>query len=202
MLTEIYQRINAYKSFDHTEEIAKRQTLRFIKSHPNSLERSCLPGHLTGSAWLVAPDRRSTVLIHHKKLNRWLQPGGHADSNGNLFQVALDEASEERGLDLSIFIPVTNLIFDIDVHKIPKRGAEPAHTHYDIRYIFQIPEINLPGNDESYKVRFVPFDEVKEFNNTASIERMVLKPNINFRMLEQGRAHCKQKSLKKNISTI
>ena len=81
-----------------------------------------------------------------------------------LFQVALDEASEETGLDLSIFRPVTNLLFDIDVNKIPKRGAEPAHTLYDIRYIFQIPEINLPSNDESYKVLFVPFDEVKEFN--------------------------------------
>ena len=180
MLTEIYQRISAHKSFDHTEEIPNRQTFRFIESHPNNLERSCLLGHLTGSAWLVAPDRRSTVLIHHKKLKRWLQPGGHADGNGNLFQVALYEASEETGLDLSIFIPVTNLIFDIDVHKIPKRGAEPAHTHYDIRYIFQVPEINLPGNDESYKVRFVPFDEVKEFNNTASIERMMLKTKYQF----------------------
>ena len=110
MLTEIYQRINAYKSFDHTEEIAKRQTLRFIKAHPKSLERSCLLGNLTGSAWLVTPDRRSTVLLHHKKLNRWLQPGGHADGNGNLFEVALHEASEETGLDLFIFISVTNLI--------------------------------------------------------------------------------------------
>ena len=70
MLTEIYQRINAYKSFDHTEEIAKRQTLKCIETHPNSLERSFLLGHLTGSAWLVTPDRRSTVLLHHKKLNR------------------------------------------------------------------------------------------------------------------------------------
>ena len=52
--------------------------------------------------------------------------------------------------------------------------------HYDIRYIFQIPEINLPGNDESYKVRFVPFDELKEFNNAASIERMVLKTKYQF----------------------
>ena len=110
-------------------------TLRFIEAHPNSLERSCLLGHLTGSAWLVTPDRRSTVLLHHKKLNRWLQPGGHADGNGNLFEVALHEASEETGLDLFIFIPVTNLIFDIDVQKIPERGAELAHTHYDIRYI-------------------------------------------------------------------
>ena len=110
MLTEIYQRINAYKSFDHTEEIAKRLTLRFIEAHPNSLERSCLLGHLTGSAWLVTPDRRSTVLLHHKKLNRWLQPDGHTDGNGNLFEVALHEASEETGLDLFIFISVTNLI--------------------------------------------------------------------------------------------
>ena len=180
MLTEIYQRISAHKSLGHTEEIAKLQTLRFIESHPNSLERSCLLGHLNGSAWLVAPDCRLTVIIHHKKLNQSLQPGGHADGNGNLFQVALDEASEETGLDLSIFTPVTNLVFDIDVHKIPKRGAEPAHTLYDIRYIFQIPEINLPSNDESYKVLFVPFDEVKEFNNTASIERMALKTKYQF----------------------
>ena len=86
MLTEIYQRISAHKSHDHTEEIAKLQTLRFIESHPNSLERSCLLGHLTGSAWLVAPDCRSTVIIYHKKLNRWLQPGGHADGIGNYFK--------------------------------------------------------------------------------------------------------------------
>ena len=109
MLTEIYQRINAYKSFDHTEEIAKRQALRFIETHPNSLERSFLLGHLTGSAWLVTPDRRSTVLLHHKKLNLWLHPGGHADGNGNLFEVTLHYASEETGLDLFIFIPVANL---------------------------------------------------------------------------------------------
>ena len=64
MLTEIYQRINAYKSFDHTEEIAKRQTLKCIETHPNSLERSFLLGHLIGSAWLVTRDRRSTVLIN------------------------------------------------------------------------------------------------------------------------------------------
>ena len=180
MLTEIYQRISTHKSFDHTEEIAKRQTLRFIESHPNSLERSCLPGHLTGSAWLVAPDRRSTVLIHHKKLNRWLQPGGHADGNGNLFQVALDEASEETGLDLFTFIPVANLILDIDVQKIPERGAELAQTHYTIRYIFQIPEINLSGNAESCEARFIPINGVMQYNNTASAERMTLKTKCQF----------------------
>ena len=180
MLREIDLSIHAHRSFNRTEDIAKCQALRFIEAHPNSLERSCLLGHLTSSAWLVTPDRRSTVLAHHKKLNRWLQPGGHADGNGNLFEVALDEASEETGLSLSIFTPVTSLIFDIDVHKIPKRGAEPAHMHYDIRYIFQIPEINLPGNNESYEALFVPIDKVKELNNTASVERMVLKTKYQF----------------------
>ena len=155
-------------------------TLRFIEAHPNSLERSCLLGHLTGSAWLVTPDRRSTVLLHHKKLNRWLHPGGHTDGNGNLFEVALHEESEETGLYLFIFILFTNLIFDIDIQKIPERGAELTHTHYDIRYIFQIPEINLPGNAESCKVRFVPINGVMQYNNTASAERMTLKTKCQF----------------------
>ena len=52
--------------------------------------------------------------------------------------------------------------------------------HYDIRYIFQIPEINLPGNNESYEALFVPIDKVKELNNTASVERMVLKTKYQF----------------------
>ena len=93
MLTEIYQRISVNKSFDNAKEIARLQTLRFMEAHPKSLERGCLVGHLTGSAWLVKPDRRSTAPLHHKKLNRWLQPDGHADGNGNLFEVALHEAS-------------------------------------------------------------------------------------------------------------
>ncbi|NCF46894.1 MAG: NUDIX domain-containing protein [Alphaproteobacteria bacterium] len=128
----------------------------------------------------MTPDRRSTVLVHHKKLNRWLQPGGHADGNGNLFEVALHEAFEETGLDLPIFTPVNSLIFDIDVQTIPKHGAKPAHMHYDIRYIFQLPDINLPGNDQSCEVLFVPIEEVKEFNNTASVERMALKTKYQF----------------------
>ena len=98
MLRKIDLSIRAHRSFNRTEDIAKFQALRFIEAHPNSLERTCLLAHLTGSAWLVTPDRRSTVLVHHKKLNRWLQPGGHADGNGNLFEIALGEASAETGL--------------------------------------------------------------------------------------------------------
>ena len=169
-----------HRSFNYTEDIAKCQTLRFIEAHPNSLDRRCLFGHLTGSAGLVTPDRRSTVLGHHKKLNRWLQSGDQADGNGNLFELALHEASEKTGLGLSIFTPITSLIFDIDVHKIPKCGAEPAHMHHDIRYIFRIPEVNLPGNIDSCEVRFVPIDEVKKFNNSPSAERMVLKTKYQF----------------------
>ena len=104
-----------HRSFNYTEDIAKCQTFRFIEAHPNSLDRRCLFGHLTGSAGLVTPDRRSTVLGHHKKLNRWLQSGDQADGNGNLFELALHEASEKTGLGLSIFTPITSLIFDIDV---------------------------------------------------------------------------------------
>ena len=155
MRSEINLSIRAHRSFNRTEDIVKCQTLRFIEAHPNNLKRSCLIGHRAISAWLVTPNRRSTVLVHHKKLNRWLPLGGYTDGNGNWFVIALHEASEKTGLGLSAITLVTDLIFNIDVHKIPKHGAEPAHMHYDIKWIFQVSEVNSPGNDKSYEVQFL-----------------------------------------------
>ena len=111
MITKISRSIRAHKSFDLTEDISKCQTLRFIETHPNSLERSCLLGHLTASAWLATPDRRSTVLLHHKKLNPWLQTGAYANGDRNFFEIALHEAFEETELGPSILMPVTSLYF-------------------------------------------------------------------------------------------
>ncbi len=100
----------------------------------HAFERSRLQGHFTGSCWLVSRDGRRALLLHHRKLDRWLQPGGHADGDMDLARVALREASEETGLpDLS----VEGGIFDIDRHRIPARGEEPAHWHHDVRYVIR-----------------------------------------------------------------
>lgn len=106
--------------------------LAFLASDPRVFERGHAPGHFTGSAWLVSADGERVLLTHHRKLGRWLQLGGHADGDRDLARVALREAEEESGLrDLA----VEPAIFDLDRHLIPARGDEPAHWHYDVRYV-------------------------------------------------------------------
>lgn len=116
---------------------------RFLASHPDVFERSHALGHFTGSAWLVSADGARVLLTHHRKLGRWLQPGGHADGDADLARVALREAEEESGLH---GLTVESEIFDLDRHRIPARGAEPEHWHYDVRYIVRA------GPDERFVV--------------------------------------------------
>ena len=119
----------------------------FLPSAPDVFERRHPPGHFTGSAFVVSADGERVLLTHHRKLDRWLQPGGHADGDSDLARVALREAEEETGLTGLRLLD--GEIFDLDRHAIPARGAEPEHWHYDVRYVV------VAGEDE----RFVVSDE-------------------------------------------
>lgn len=99
---------------------------------PQAFRRERLAGHFTGSAWLVSGDGRRTLLTHHRKLDRWLQPGGHADGEEDLAAVALREAQEESGLRDLVVEPA---IFDIDRHCIPEHKGVPGHWHFDVRFV-------------------------------------------------------------------
>ncbi len=94
--------------------------------------RERLAGHFTASAWLVSADGERLLMTHHRKLDRWLQLGGHADGDTDLAQVALREAEEESGLSGLVVEPE---MFDLDRHWIPERGDVPGHWHYDVRYV-------------------------------------------------------------------
>jgi 8-oxo-dGTP pyrophosphatase MutT (NUDIX family) len=94
--------------------------------------RGRLHGHFTASAWLVARDDERVLLTHHRKLQRWLQLGGHADGEADLAAVALREAEEESGLH---GLAVVGGIFDLDRHWIPPRLDVPGHWHFDVRYV-------------------------------------------------------------------
>lgn len=139
------------------QEQTRRQVLAFTQRHPDCLLRSCGPGHLTGSALVVDPASGRVLLIHHAKLGRWLQPGGHADGEGNLGLVALTEATEETGLDgLRLVTPA----IDIDVHVIGARPGEPAHDHLDLRFlVLSGPDTTAAPNAETLGARWIDPDD-------------------------------------------
>lgn len=117
--------------------------IALLREGVHAFLRARLEGHFTASALLVSADGRRTLLTHHRKLGRWLQPGGHADGDIDLARVALTEASEESGLP---GLRVEGGIFDLDRHWIPERKGVPGHWHHDVRYVVRA------GASEAYVV--------------------------------------------------
>lgn len=160
----------------HPGERAVRDTLQpHLAKGSRLLHRDCHPGHLTGSAWIVDATREHALLLYHRKLARWLQPGGHADGDPDLARVALREAIEETGLaSLRLASPQ---IFDFDIHAIPERGDVPAHYHLDARYLVVADRGEaIVESAESAGARWLPLDEVRTLcGDDASITRMIDK---------------------------
>ena len=148
----------------------------FVEAHPDCFHRDLWPGHVTGSAWVVNPDRSHVLLMHHRKHGQWFQPGGHADGEADIVAVALRETAEESGIDPQHIRLVDGRIFDLDIHGIPASHLGPEHEHIDVRFLVEIDDrLPVPGNDESHEVRWVPLNEVSRFNNNRSTFRMVEK---------------------------
>jgi 8-oxo-dGTP pyrophosphatase MutT (NUDIX family) len=151
----------------------QQHILAFVDKYPDCLWRTQLLGHITASAWVLDDRREHVLLIHHRKLDRWLQPGGHADGDADALAVAQREVLEETGLETQ---PISPLIFDLDAHLIPARGSEPAHYHYDIRFLLS-PKAGsrLHANEEVHTAEWVHLSQVKSRANERSILRMVEK---------------------------
>lgn len=156
-LGEARRQVLAAELVGDQQHDVRAQVLAFCDEHPDALVRSCLSGHLTGSGLVVDPQSLETLLIHHAKLGRWLQPGGHADGDGNLGAVAWREASEETGLvDLRLVSPAV----DIDVHTIPARPGEPEHLHLDLRFLVLAgPDRRMAPNHETLGARWMKADD-------------------------------------------
>ncbi len=145
------------------------QVIDFMDRNPDALLRSCEEGHLTGSALVLDRSSSSMVLLFHAKLRRWLQPGGHADGDGDLAGVALREATEESGLRGLVALPD---VADIDIHRVEPPNAQ-SHLHMDVRFVLRANEgRELSGNEESLDLRWVPIDEIDRWDVDDSLRRL------------------------------
>ncbi|MBB4729673.1 8-oxo-dGTP pyrophosphatase MutT (NUDIX family) [Xanthomonas arboricola] len=140
----LQQRLADYRARWPDEAGLAEQFAQLLDDATNPFLRERVEGHFTGSAWVVSADGTRTLLTHHRKLQRWLQLGGHADGDRDLAQVALREAQEESGL--SGLCLADAAIFDLDRHWIPERGEVAGHWHYDARYVV------VAGADEAFEV--------------------------------------------------
>jgi len=146
----------------------------FAAAHADCCERTCVPGHFTGSAWLVSADGERALLLHHRKLDIWVQPGGHADGEGDLASVALREAEEETGLP---GLRIEGGVFDLDRHMIPARGSEPEHFHYDVRFVVRAgADEAFVVSEESHALAWIPVREIASDEHAdGSVRRMAAK---------------------------
>lgn len=148
---------------------------RFVRAHSDCFERTCRVGHVTGSAWVLSPDRRQVLLVRHRKLGRWLQPGGHADGDPDVLAVALREAQEETGLERLGLLPgaLGGLPLDVDVHAIPARPGEPAHLHHDVRFLLLAqPGQTLRRSEESEDLAWFERVQLAEVSDEESLLRL------------------------------
>lgn len=149
-----------------------------VAGRPDCFERTCMPGHITGSAWIVSPDRSKFLMTRHRIFDRWLQLGGHADGCSEPHLVALREAEEESGLkgfglfrDPEGFVPL-----DVDIHAIAARSGVPAHEHFDLRYLLvAAAEQPLKISDESHDLGWFGKGELFETVHEESVLRMLRK---------------------------
>lgn len=138
---QLRQALRAHRPADAREAADRDAVLAFVEAHPAPFDRSISSGHLTGSALVVAQSTDRVLLLRHRKLQRWLQPGGHADPGERAGEsVALREAREETGLRDLWLHPTAPRPLDVDVHDIPARDLEPAHKHLDLRYLVIAPD--------------------------------------------------------------
>ncbi len=148
--------------------------LELLAAGEHSFLREAREAHFTGSAWLVSADGERVLLTHHRKLGRWLQLGGHADGDTDLARVALREAEEESGLGGLDVLPA---LFDLDRHRIPARGDEPEHWHYDVRYVVRCgANEDFVVSEESHALAWRNIREIADDSGSdTSLRRMARK---------------------------
>jgi 8-oxo-dGTP pyrophosphatase MutT (NUDIX family) len=160
--THLRNLLQALHPSDPREAAHRQRMLELLEQTdaPFSREQS-VPGHVTASAFVTNPARDALLLIFHSKLERWLQPGGHVeDDDADVLRAVQREVHEEAGLTPDCLSLAEPGIFDVDVHAIPARGEQPAHEHFDVRFLFTTRTADVIAGSDARDVRWVPVREL------------------------------------------
>ena len=175
----LLEALDAHVATDPGEEYHRLRMTKFVVSNRYDWwQRSTTEGHVTGSAWILNHTATHALLLHHRKLNLWVQPGGHLDdSDASPAAGAMREAQEETGIPNLILADTA--LFDIDIHDIParvdKHGTEPAHLHYDVRYLIMATDARITISDESLDAKWISLQALAQPAYERSIARMAEK---------------------------
>ena len=179
---------------ENPDEVRTVERIRsLVETHEDCFERTCTVGHITASSWILSPGYGKFLLTHHRKLDRWLQLGGHADGDPDVVRVALREAREESGLEHFSCVSAEGeawspssspLPIDIDVHRIPARAQEPEHEHHDIRFLLLAgPGQQIQMSDESNDLAWFEPSDLPSLGVDQSLLRLAGKAG---RAMEAG----------------
>lgn len=170
--------LTAFEPDDAREQAFRARMLALLEERHDVFARSSFsPGHFTASAFILSPDDGELFLIRHPKLGLWLQPGGHVEpSDEDVLAAARREVEEEAGLADAALHPACPGVFDVDIHPIPARKDEPAHEHFDVRFLFRAPDkAAVRAGDEVHGGRWVALDAIEDAGSDGSVARAVAK---------------------------
>ncbi len=178
MREALIELVASHTPIDDMESEHTTSTLGFLHKNQNCTSTDNLNGHITASAWVLSPNRTEILLTHHRKLNRWLQLGGHIDDDATIQEAAFRETVEESGIE-HVYL-IENSIFDIDVHLIPARNEVADHYHYDIRFLFQAESMDFVISHESNELAWIKLTDISNLTSDESVLRMGRKSKTYF----------------------
>lgn len=174
---EVLAALARYAPADAREAESLAWIRQFVAAPADPFARENPEGHVTASAVVARPDGSAFLVVFHRKLSRWLQPGGHTEQeDASAFDTALREAREETGI-ARFDAPLGETIFDVDVHAIPAHGRDSAHHHFDVRFLLTGQGEPNPGasDDPSRPMRWMSLEEALGSGGDASLARAIAK---------------------------